>query len=81
MKKHFEDDYNKLVKTKLSVTDKKSAMEQSIGGNFHHFGILQRELLLQQGLKQDDEILDIGCGSGRLANALKEMPDLTYIWC
>lgn len=79
MKKHFEEDYNKLVKEKLTVTDKKNAMEQSIGGNFYHFGILQRELLLQQGLKENSVILDVGCGSGRLANALKEMPALTFI--
>ncbi|MCK5831848.1 MAG: class I SAM-dependent methyltransferase [Methylococcales bacterium] len=79
MKKNFEGDYNRLVKNKLSGADKKNAMEQSIGGNFHHFGILQRELIRQQGLKGDDVILDVGCGSGRLANALKEMPNLTYI--
>jgi len=70
-KQHFEKDYNTLVKNKLLVTDKKNAMAQSIGGNFYHFGIFQRELLFQQGLKKDDTILDIGCGSGRLANALK----------
>jgi len=27
-------------------------MEQSIGRNSHHFGTLQRELLLRQGLKE-----------------------------
>jgi ubiquinone/menaquinone biosynthesis C-methylase UbiE len=79
MKKHFEKDYNRLVKEKLSATDKKNAMEQSIGGHFHLFGIFQRELLLQQGLKKNDVILDIGCGSGRLANALKAMPDIKFI--
>lgn len=78
MKKHFEDDYNKLVKNKLSVDNKKDAMEQSIGGNFYHFGIFQRELIKQQGLKDNDVVLDIGCGSGRLANALKDMPELSY---
>lgn len=79
MKKHFEEDYNKLVKNKLSVTDKENAMAQSIGGNFYHFGIFQHELLFQQGLKKNDTLLDVGCGSGRLANAVKEMPNLSYI--
>lgn len=77
MSNHFEEDYNTLVKNKLLVNDKKTAMEQSIGGNFHHFGIFQRELLFQQGLQENDTILDIGCGSGRLANALKDLPNLT----
>lgn len=79
MKKHFEDDYNNLVKNRLLSTDKKNAMAQSIGGNFYHFGIFQRELLWQQGLKENDTIVDIGCGSGRLANALKEITPITYI--
>jgi ubiquinone/menaquinone biosynthesis C-methylase UbiE len=79
MKKHFEKDYNRLVKEKLSVDNRKDAMEQSIGGNFHHFGILQRELLLQQGLRDDNIVLDIGCGSGRLANSLKAMPNIKFI--
>jgi SAM-dependent methyltransferase len=79
MSKHFEEDYNTLVKSKLLITDKHNAMAQSIGGNFYHFGIFQRELLLQQGLKENDTVLDIGCGSGRLANALKDMSGLTLI--
>ena len=79
MKKHFEEDYNKLVKNNLLLTDKHSAMAQSIGGNFYHFGIFQRELLLQHGLKADATLVDVGCGSGRLANALKDMPELNLI--
>lgn len=79
MQKHFELDYNKLVQKKLATTDKHSAMAQSIGGNFVHFGIFQRELLLQHGLKATDTLLDVGCGAGRLANALKELPQLNYI--
>ncbi|NOT83593.1 MAG: methyltransferase domain-containing protein [Methylococcaceae bacterium] len=79
MQKHFESDYNKLVQKNLANTDKHSAMAQSIGGNFIPFGIFQRELLLQHGLKANDTVLDVGCGAGRLANALKEMPQLSYI--
>jgi SAM-dependent methyltransferase len=79
MQKHFEADYNKLVQKNLAETDRHSAMAQSIGGNFKHFGIFQRELLCQHGLKANDTILDVGCGAGRLANALKDMPQLSYI--
>ena len=79
MQKHFELDYNKLVQNKLASHDKHSAMAQSIGGNFVHFGAFQRELLLQHGLKANDSIVDIGCGAGRLANALKEFSELNYV--
>lgn len=78
MKNHFEKDYNKLVSDKLSLHDKEKAMADSIGGNFVHFGIFQRELLVQHGLKPTDTIVDVGCGSGRLANALKELESLKY---
>lgn len=77
--KHFETDYNNLVKEKLKSNDKDEAMSQSIGGNFYHFGIFQRELLFQQGLKKNSSILDFGCGSGRLANALKNFKKINYV--
>ncbi len=77
--KHFEEDYNNLVKNKLAQNDRASAMAESIGGNFIHFGIFQRELLLQLNLNEEDTILDIGCGAGRLAYALKDMPGIKFI--
>lgn len=77
--KHFDSDYNKLVKEKLKSNNKDEAMSQSIGGNFYHFGIFQRELLLQQGLEENHRLLDFGCGSGRLANALKASKNIDYI--
>jgi ubiquinone/menaquinone biosynthesis C-methylase UbiE len=79
MQKHYEADYNKHVQKNLSTTDRHNAMAQSVGGSFNLFGVFQRELLLQHGLKADDVILDVGCGSGRLANALKDMPHLKFI--
>jgi 2-polyprenyl-3-methyl-5-hydroxy-6-metoxy-1,4-benzoquinol methylase len=78
---HSVEDYNKLVKKLLSRKDKseEKAMADSIGGNFIPFGQIMRNLLFQYGLKTNDTICDIGCGSGRLANALKEMPDLKFV--
>lgn len=77
--KHFEHDYNKLVKHKLASQGRDQAMADSIGGNFGHFGQFQKQLLLQYGLTENSFLLDIGCGSGRLANALKNLPDLAYV--
>ena len=76
--KHFESDYNRLVEHKLASRDRDDAMAESIGGNFSHFGLFQRALLLQLGLPSDGHLLDVGCGSGRLAHALKDLESLEY---
>ncbi len=76
--KHFESDYNRLVEHKLASRDRKDAMAESIGGNFSHFGLFQRALLLQLGLPSEGHLLDVGCGSGRLAHALKDLGQLEY---
>jgi SAM-dependent methyltransferase len=47
------------------------AMELAVGGEFHALGVLERELLKHCGLRPDDFLIDVGCGSGRLAKALR----------
>jgi SAM-dependent methyltransferase len=47
--------------------DRATAMAQAVGGDFERIGILERELLVSQGLAPDDFLVDVGCGSGRLA--------------
>lgn len=79
MQKHYEADYKQLVSQKLSSVNRHDAMAQSVGGNFQHFGVFQRDLLLQHGLAENAVLLDIGCGSGRLANALRHFQALRYI--
>jgi SAM-dependent methyltransferase len=76
---HSVRDYNKYVKRMRLWKKRSKAMEVSIGGNFIPFGQIMRDLLLQFGLRSNSSIVDIGCGSGRLANALKEMPELHYM--
>jgi len=75
---HFAEDYNKLVQSKLASQDRPRAMEASIGGNFQTFGRYQRQLLQQQGLSEQGTLLDLGCGAGRLAHALRDLP-LHYV--
>ncbi|MET0029766.1 MAG: class I SAM-dependent methyltransferase [Candidatus Thiodiazotropha sp.] len=76
---HSVRDYNKYVKRMRLWKKRSKAMAVSIGGNFIPFGQIMRDLLLQYGLQPDSSLVDIGCGSGRLANALKEMPELHYM--
>jgi SAM-dependent methyltransferase len=46
------------------------AMQQAVGGDFEVIGILERELLIQNGLRPDGYVIDVGCGAGRLAKPL-----------
>jgi ubiquinone/menaquinone biosynthesis C-methylase UbiE len=45
-------------------------MRIAVGGEFEATGIRERQLLIQHGLSPDDRVVDVGCGSGRLAKAL-----------
>ena len=45
-------------------------MSAAVGGQFEAFGILSRQVLLDAGLKDSDFLIDVGCGSGRLAHVL-----------
>jgi hypothetical protein len=46
--------------------------DDAIGGDFDLGGRIQLGVLLRQGLRPTDTLLDLGCGSGRLA--LKAIP-------
>jgi ubiquinone/menaquinone biosynthesis C-methylase UbiE len=48
------------------------AMKLAVGGEFEAAGILERQALIHFGLKKGDYLIDIGCGSGRLALPLSE---------
>jgi SAM-dependent methyltransferase len=48
------------------------AAQLAVGGEFEAIGALLRETLIHQGLKKDQYVVDVGCGSGRLAKPLSE---------
>jgi SAM-dependent methyltransferase len=47
-------------------------MELAVGGEFSAMGKLERQLLVQHGLTPEAYVIDVGCGSGRLAYPLSE---------
>lgn len=47
-----------------------AAMRAAVGGDFDANGIIERELLIQYGLGPKHFLVDVGCGSGRLAAPL-----------
>lgn len=68
----FRQRYRDLVKTYTQSLPLDQAMQIAVGGEFEAVGILERQLLIQHGLRSDDYVVDVGCGSGRLAKALRE---------
>lgn len=56
-----------------------TAFEAAVGGEFRAVGQLERALLDSLGLSDGDLVVDIGCGSGRLAVQLGDLRRLRYI--
>lgn len=48
------------------------AMEEAVGGNFDANGAIQCALLRHYGLPADGYLVDVGCGSGRLAKPMSD---------
>ena len=48
------------------------AAKMAVGGEFEAIGALLRETLIHHGLQKDHYVIDVGCGSGRLAKPLSE---------
>ncbi len=63
--------YRSYVEQQLgSGADEDTALRQAIGGEFDAMGSIQCDLLIANGLAPDGFVIDIGCGSGRLARPL-----------
>lgn len=66
-KKSRPDAYPRLVASLKRNHDLDKAMELAVGGNFEAIGMIERDTLIHFGLKKDSYLIDVGCGSGRLA--------------
>lgn len=66
----FQVTYGRLVKALLRAHDAERAMTLAVGGEFEAVGSLEFELLKHFGLREDFYVIDVGCGSGRLAKQL-----------
>jgi ubiquinone/menaquinone biosynthesis C-methylase UbiE len=56
----------------LAAYDEDTAMRLVVGGNWDALGQLERDLLISVGLEPEAILVDVGCGSGRLAVRLSD---------
>ena len=55
------------------------AMMRGVGGDFEAQGAVQCDLVKHYGLRRDGYLIDVGCGSGRLAKPLSEYLAGSYL--
>lgn len=56
-----------------------AGLRAAVGGDFVATGILELQLLKSLGLAGNASVIDVGCGSGRLAFQLSQMPGVRYL--
>ncbi|SVE36920.1 uncharacterized protein METZ01_LOCUS489774, partial [marine metagenome] len=59
--------------------EEKNAAELAVGGDFERIGKIEFEILRKFGLETHHSVVDIGCGSGRLASCLAEIHEGPYL--
>jgi len=62
--------YGNHVRDLMAHHPKEQAMSLAVGSEWKAFGILMREILITAGLRPEHYLIDVGCGSGRLAHVL-----------
>lgn len=74
-----ETAYQRIVQRLGKTKGRDAALRLAVGGDFDAVGSLEYALLRSLGLKDGQLVIDIGCGSGRLACKLAPMQSLRYI--
>ncbi|WP_158277608.1 class I SAM-dependent methyltransferase [Opitutus sp. ER46] len=69
-------DYVAELKAKFG---EEAGLRAAVGGDFIATGVLEEQLLRSLGLRDDSVVVDVGCGSGRLAYQLRRYPGLRYL--
>ncbi len=76
---NFKKSYELLTQSLLQKHDQQTAMSLAVGGDFQAVGQLEYALLRHCGLEKHHTVIDVGCGSGRLAVQLRDFLDGKYI--
>ncbi len=76
---HFVEDYEKLVAALVNRYPIEQAMSLAVGGSYDLLGQIEAHMLRQLGLANGTRLVDLGCGSGRLAAALHGTANISYL--
>src|SRR6266576_6479902 len=70
-------DHVRRVEQRVECKDE--AMQLAVGGEFDAVGKLEYYLLRSLGLSSGQLVIDVGCGSGRLARQLASDTSIRYV--
>jgi ubiquinone/menaquinone biosynthesis C-methylase UbiE len=77
---HFVREYRNLVRFLAQRTHSEFELaERAVGGNYQANGALQAKLILEHAPPGPFMLVDVGCGSGRAASALRDVERLSYL--
>ncbi len=75
---HFVQDYEGLVAELLAQHPLDEAMSLAVGGRYEQVGRIECAALRHAGLRDGMALIDLGCGSGRLAWAVGQQMQIEY---
>ena len=75
---HFVEDYERLVADLLCKYPIDEAMSLAVGGAYNEIGPIELDVLRYAGLRDGMSLIDLGCGSGRLASVLWRSVNIEY---
>jgi ubiquinone/menaquinone biosynthesis C-methylase UbiE len=78
-KTDFRKTHRRLLKRLRQSYSPEEAAKLAVGGEFETVGAVLREAVIYHGLKRTDYLIDVGCGSGRLAKPLSNYLDGRYL--
>jgi ubiquinone/menaquinone biosynthesis C-methylase UbiE len=77
---HYVLDYRKHVRNLIANHPIDEAMSLAVGGHYDEIGQIAAEIVIQCGATNSSSIIDLGCGSGRLAKQIGiRLPQIQYL--
>ncbi|MCJ2080392.1 class I SAM-dependent methyltransferase [Methylobacterium sp. J-090] len=76
---HFVEDYERYVADLIRQHPLDTAMSLAVGGSYEAVGAIEYAILRHAGLAPGMAVVDLGCGSGRLAVALSREIEVSYL--